>query len=91
MDIKYIKYILSDQRGVIELFQCMMAPVSREKKMAKEGERGDNVKKDKALLMNFKKQSNYHERKAKAKKNAEEKKAEVKKNSSLLETELGMF
>ena len=35
----------------------MMAPVSREKKMAKEGERGDNVKKDKALLMNLKKNS----------------------------------
>ena len=32
----------------------MMAPVSREKNMAKEGESGDNVKKDKALLMNFK-------------------------------------
>ena len=47
--------------------------------MAKEGERWDNVKKDKALLMNFKKQSNYYERKAKAKKNMEEKNAEVKK------------
>ena len=57
----------------------MMAPVSREKKMAKEGERGDNVKKDKALLMNFKKQSNYHERKEKAKNIVEEKKSEVKK------------
>ena len=33
----------------------MMAPVLRERKMAKEGERGDNVKKDKALLTNFKK------------------------------------
>ena len=47
--------------------------------MAKEGESGDNVKKDKAVLMNFKKQSNYRERKAKAKKNVEEKKAEAKK------------
>ena len=78
MDIKYIKYILSDQRGVIELFQCKMAPVLRERKMAKEGERGDNVKKDKALLMNFKKQSNYRERKEKAKNIVEEKKSEVK-------------
>ena len=47
--------------------------------MAKEGESGDNVKKDKALLMNFKKQSNYHERKEKAKNIVEEKKSEVKK------------
>ena len=56
-----------------------MAPVLRERKMAKDGESGDNVKKDKAVLMNFKKQSNYRERKAKAKKNVEEKKAEAKK------------
>ena len=56
-----------------------MAPVLRERKMAKEGERGDNVKKDKALLMNFKKQSNYCERKEKAKNIVEEKKSEVKK------------
>ena len=57
----------------------MMAPVSREKNMAKEGESGDNVKKDKALLMNFKKQSNYRERKENAKNIVEEKKSEVKK------------
>ena len=56
-----------------------MAPVLRERKMAKEEESGYNVKKDKAVLMNFKKQSNYRERKAKAKKNMEEKKAEAKK------------
>ena len=57
----------------------MMAPVSREKNMAKEGESGDNVKKDKALLMTFKKQSNYRERKENAKNIVEEKKSEVKK------------
>ena len=52
MDIKYIRYILSDKCRVIESFECKMAPVLRERKMAKEGERGDNVKKDKAVLMN---------------------------------------
>ena len=92
MDIKYIKYILSDLREVIDMFQCKMAPVLKERTMAKEGESGDNVKKDKAVLMNLKKQSNYRERKAKAKKNMEEKrKGQKRKNSSLLETELGMF
>ena len=69
--------------GVISSFQCKMAPILRERGRAKEGGEKVNAaeKKEKPLLMNFKKQAHYRQRKAKAKSEVERNMVEAGKKA----------